>query len=211
MTPFSIIFISLLLIPLSACGTSTEHSTGSNPETRTEWRKLIKWDDQCEEGVKHITQYSSRFVGVDHYQLKSGVELVKVVCETGAYNRGSIIYIRTSKQSDFILLNFLQVGAAKNALPPVKSASGFYTYSDNLLWGNIHVDLKTGRITNTDFFRGGGGCGLVNEYLINNSQAELINFKAYPDCSTKNPPVENWPQYTPSQWSTWVKGNKPER
>ena len=138
------------------------------PTTRAEWRNLLKWDDACESGVAHIANSGVGFVGVMHFKMRDSSSLVSVVCRTGSFNQGKILFLLrktgSGQRSKALVFPQFRYQEPKpdsskyfdpNLKVPAVTVDSFYTYSDRLLWGNLQVDKEKRTITNNDFFRGG--------------------------------------------------------
>ena len=185
------IILSAIVLPLGFCDSVKEEPL---PTTRAEWRSLLKWDDACESGVAHIANSGAGFVGVTHFKMHDSISLVSVVCQTGSYNQGKIVFrlrnIGSGRQST--VLEFPQFRFKEpepdsskyfdpNVKEPTSTVDLFYTYTDRLLWGNLKIDKEKQTITNSNFFRGGDtGCGLNTVYKLVEDKLKVVEFRAQP-------------------------------
>jgi len=201
--PVSLLFIAGCSLPLPT--ESTNHTT--KLQTRTEWREALKWPKSCDDGVSNLTKYLDDFVGVEVYAWEKGRQLVSVVCETGAYTRGEMLFLETGKATgQFDLLVFPQFKAISDAPRELNlnnsGESDYYQYSRSLLWGNLMVDNISGKITNDAYYRGGGGCGVSTIYSVFNSTPLVTSLKTQ-QCVDKDIPVSKWKIQPQSEYSTW--------
>lgn len=196
---------------LGSCGVYANESDTTKNMSRADWKHIIQWNDKCDKGVKHLLDANIGFVGVDRYMLKSGSLLVTVTCKSASYNQGMIVYIRPKASDKYQLLEFPQIAPIAQSTKPIKSHSDFYRFKDSMLWGNIAVDTAKNMLTNTDFFRGGGGCGLHTEYKILDNKVSMVSFKSQIICRSDQIPVNKWKRYSISDISSWPMGEKPSR
>jgi len=203
------LLFAISLFFLTACSlpapTESANSTTTKLQTRTEWREALKWPKSCDEGVSHIN--SDRFVGVEVYAWEKGRQLVSVVCETGAYTRGEMLFLETGKATgQFDLLVFPQFKAISDAPRELNlnnsGENDYYQYSRSLLWGNLMVDNISSKITNDAYYRGGGGCGVSTIYSVFNSTPLVTSLKTQ-QCVDKDIPVSKWKIQPQSEYSTW--------
>ncbi|THB68706.1 MAG: hypothetical protein D6B27_02030 [Gammaproteobacteria bacterium] len=107
------------------------------PKTRQEWKSVLNWPKKCDENPS-LT--SDDFDSVEVTNLRSGNQLVSVVCTTGAYNMGEIIYFHPKNSDKYTLLTFTRFGVTENFPDKsVKNKSKYYRYLDSLLWGSALV------------------------------------------------------------------------
>ncbi len=213
--------LSVMCVPLGYCDSSRIEQL---PMTRAEWRSLLKWDDACEAGVAHLVNSGFGFVGVIHYEMLDSTSLVSVVCQTGSYNQGKIIFHLRNTESG--RLSTLLVFPQFRYKQPSSESSGyfdpkekvqdnsvdlFYVYNDGLLWGNLSVDKQKQIITNNDFFRGGDtGCGTHTMYKLFKAKPQVVVFRAQPHCREGAVPIEKWKLYPKEIRSTWPTGPVPD-
>jgi hypothetical protein len=214
------LILSLIGIPLGNCDSAKEEPL---PTSRAEWRSLLKWDDACESGVTHIANSGVGFVGVKHYKMPDSSSLVSVVCRTGSYNQGKIVFhlrnTESGRQSTVLVFpqfHFKEPNPdpSKYLDPNVKEPTGtvdlFYTYNDRLLWGNLKIDKDKQTITNNDFFRGGDtGCGMHTMYKLVEGKPQVVEFRAQPHCRVSAEPIEKWKMYPQDVRSSWSSGPIP--
>ena len=200
------------------------------PHTRSEWKKLIEWPVECDDGIRHITVNSPAFVGVESYRMSSGIELVIVVCKTGAYNQGEMVFIKISdEKSNYKVLTFPQFASVNESPSKLKwstcaetTLSGdhclkkggadnntepaLYKFIGSLLWGNLRIETKNNRIIVDNFYRGGGGCGISTSYSISEEVPSIFELKVYEQCGQTNLPVGSWPTVPFNQYQSWPIG-----
>jgi len=210
---------SLTLLLLSSCYAETAKQpviklssetiikTRKNPDTMSDWKKLLNWPTLCDHGT-------SFFPEVDIYPWFEERQLVSIVCTTGAYNLGLMFYLETTKGSNqYTLLTFPQFREADEYTPDQieKTLSGnlagapYYQYDIPLLWGTLHSDMSNHTITNEDRYRGGGGCGTITSYQIINNKIQVSKLRIREVCDETHPPISEWPEYAESFFSTWPK------
>lgn len=219
--------------------TPTEQLEPPNPQTRAEWKSLIQWPSECDDGVSHITSVAPSFVGVESYTLKSGLELVSVVCKTAAYNQGEMVFLKdANKKSHYVKLTFPQF-AAVSAAPsklrwPERSAEAsadkhepkenhpkgalkntFYQFSHPLLWGNLRIEIENNKIIVDNFYRGGGGCGISTAYKLTKASptvsASIVALKIKDQCDEVDLSADSWPTIPPNYYQQWPLGDAVER
>lgn len=219
--------LTLCLLPSCTKKTSASETTAPPlPQQRREWKSLLKWPDECDQGVKHITQVSTEFVGIETYQLASGETLVTVVCQTGAYNQGERVYIRQNNSAEFTPVEFIQFAPAsqaptlsdsvKNKEPAATPDSiplqePYYQFQSPMLWGNLIVDQDAQLQRVDNFYRGGGGCGLSTTYQIENGQVQVKQLRLQQTCSQETLEVAKWPVISEAQYNNWITGSEVER
>ncbi|MFT6910394.1 MAG: hypothetical protein ACJAS1_007123 [Oleiphilaceae bacterium] len=202
LTPF------ILLIACSSPVTiDTSHKTAGVLQTRAEWRALLKWPQVCDDGVSNMIKYLDDFVGVDVYAWSAGRKLVSVVCETGAYTRGEMLFLETGEETErFNLLVFPQFKAIADAPQELnlanKGQQDYYQYSRSLLWGNLKIDNSSGNISNDAFYRGGGGCGVSTTYSLLNDEPVVVSLRTQ-QCEDKDIPISEWKIQPQSEYSKW--------
>ncbi|MBI3561674.1 MAG: hypothetical protein HY080_08170 [Gammaproteobacteria bacterium] len=149
--------------------------------------------------------------------------LVSVVCRTGSYNQGKIVFLlrNTGSGRQSTVLEFPQFRFKEpepdpskyfdpNATVPASTVDLFYTYNDRLLWGNLKFDKEKQTITNNDFFRGGdSGCGIYTVYKLVQDKPHVVEFRAQPHCRTGALPIEKWKLYPRGIRSKWPSGPVP--
>lgn len=214
------ILVPVVASPFAFCDSINEESL---PTTRAEWRSLLKWDDACESGVAHIANSGVGFVGVTHFKMRDSSSVVSVVCRTGSYNQGKILFLlrNTGTGPRSTLLVFPQFRYKEpepdsskyfdpNVKVPASTIDLFYTYSDRLLWGNLQIDKEKQTITNNDFFRGGDtGCGTHTVYKLVGEKPQVVEFRAQPHCRTGAVSIEKWKSYPHNIRSKWPAGPVP--
>lgn len=214
------ILLSVVVLPLGFCDSAKEEPL---PATRAEWRSLLKWDDACESGVAHIASSGVGFVGVTHFKMRDSSSLVSVVCRTGSYNQGKVLFLlrNTGPSQRSSVLVFPQFRFKEpdpesskyfdpNVKEPASTVDLFYTYNDRLLWGNLKIDKENQTITNNDFFRGGDtGCGMHTVYKLVEDKPQVVEFRAQPHCRTGAVPIEKWKLYPQDTRSKWPSGPVP--
>lgn len=214
------LLLSTVVQPLAFCDSIKDDAL---PTTRAEWRNLLKWDDACESGVAHIANSGVGFVGVTHFKMRDSSSLVSVVCRTGSYNQGKILFLLRktgpgprSKELVFPQFRYQEPkpDSSKYFDPNLKVPAGtvdsFYTYSDRLLWGNLQVDKEKQTITNNDFFRGGdAACGTHTVYQLVGETPQVVEFRAQPHCRAGAVPIEKGKLYPEDIRSKWQTGPVP--
>lgn len=201
------------------------------PHTRSEWRSLIEWPTECDEGVSHIIDDLPSFVGVESYKMSSGMELVEVVCRTGAYNQGEMYFYKDlDEKNSYRVLTFPQFASVSSAPSGLKwstcnktNLSGnnclnkgradiniepiLYQFNAPLLWGNIRIDTKKNIIVVDNFYRGGGGCGVSTSYSVAEEVPSILELKVHEECGQINLPVDSWLTIPPKQYQSWPTGD----
>ena len=174
-----------------------------SPETRQEWKSVLNWPIRCDEGVSHFAN-DDDFVGVEISKLKSGNQLISVVCTTGAYNRGKIIYFHPKNSDKYTLLTFNRFGLTKN-LPDnlVKNKSKYYRYLDSLLWGSALVKEEDEIIYYIHSFRGAGGCGINVVYDVSTEIPKVLKLRIKPVCGLNMLSDEDWPEFSEKEYKKW--------
>ena len=168
MKAHAVIIPILLFVGILPIEASDSVNAEALPTTRSEWRSLLKWDDACESGIAHIANSGVDFVGVTYFKMRDSGSLVSVVCRTGNYNQGKIVFRlrNTGSGRQSTLLEFPQFRFKEpepdsskffdpNVKEPASTVDLFYTYTDRLLWGNLKIDKEKQTIANNNFFRGG--------------------------------------------------------
>jgi hypothetical protein len=180
--------------------------------TRAEWREQLQWPASCDDGVSHLTKYSDDFVGVEVYPWSGGKRLVSVMCETGAYNQGEILFLeKEAATSNFELISFPQFKLIKDEPMAFANSAqfvdidqaGYYQFTDSLLWGNIVVDMIKGTIRNDTFYRGGGGCGVSTLYSLIDFDAQVISLRTQSSCEENHIAISDWKNQSLSEYSKW--------
>ncbi|MGF1693940.1 hypothetical protein [Photobacterium kagoshimensis] len=199
-----------LLLPL-AVSAETVNKVIKAPLSRSDWKEVINWPLSCDSGVKHITDFSNDFIGVERYLWFDGRNLVSVICETGAYNQGEMIFLESKKESgEYNLIYFPQFRLIEDSphLRFNKVTKGFQYYqkSDSLLWGNLSINESESTITNNNFYRGGGGCGISTTYVITQSQPSIAQLKIEVQCQ-EDKKISEWTTYTEEQYNNWPISN----
>lgn len=202
-----------VLIGLSAIFVFQANADDSDKKemTRADWKRIVKWDDECDRRVRRYIDADIGFVGVDVYKLKSGTELVSIVCRSAAYNEGVVLYQKPKGSVEYKLLEFPQIVPVDQSSKPIKSPSGYYRYTDRLLWGSTNIDTENEKISFRDYFRSGGGCGLYTEYKLADSTPVITLFRARNICDSTNPPIKKWRSYSNKEIASWPMGDVPER
>lgn len=204
---------AIVLVSVSCCSVKTINANTvpvdlSQLESREQWRSLLSWPVACDDGVAHITNNATDFVGVEFYEWDNERYLVTVVCSTAAYNQGEMAFLEKSKNSrEFVLLSFPQFAPITDA-PAEKviantEGEAFYRYDAALLFGNLLVDTVKNEMTNNTFSRGGGGCGMSTNYSLRAGSISVKALKIQEVCGAENKAISEWPSYQASQYQAW--------
>jgi hypothetical protein len=150
---------------------------------RQEWRAVLKWGNDCEEGFESP---DGKFGGVRFYRLQPSIYLVEVTCTRGSY-QGSQSYFVWDER------------AGKEAARGIE----FVTYEvprDKLektsvkeLWGTAQFDARRRTLTVENRHRGPGDCGSRAVYRMSAGGATLIEFRAKVECDGRESDPRRWP------------------
>ncbi|MGF1688181.1 hypothetical protein L4C36_16050 [Photobacterium japonica] len=208
--PSAISALSLIVL----ISLSIQQSHAETPTERAQWKTKIQWPDICEQNLSSIIKYSSNFVGVSVDKWTNGQRIISVVCEPGLYNRGKMLFLEhASDEADnkkqYTTLNFTTFGQIKDnpdyAYSKPTQHYRYFQKSSHIFWGNLNVDSTTGTMTNRNFYRGPGGCGILTQYTIEKGKAVVSELRMKTDCDETMPPPEEWRLYPKSEYATWPK------
>jgi hypothetical protein len=185
-------FVTLLLIAPGVCAQGSMHPPIGKVarEQRTEWLKIIKWPNDCEEAFQKTygAGGTQDFGGLEFYRLQKQQYLVQVACSPGAYQPGSIFAWYDARTSSATLLKFkgLESQEDEGKGLPHSEVFGFATYRP-----------KARTLTIFSKYRGPGDCGFYGVYRFVGKQPVLIEAREQ-DCDDSHPrrPIDptRWPK-----------------
>jgi hypothetical protein len=133
---------------------------------REEWRKILKWPDDCETGFRAYKQFSPPG-GLTFYRLGPNEYLVDVGCSGGV---SLFMYYREHSTTPARLLKFNEYDAAHNTgsapYSKVKSLVHSFNPNGNILW--IYSQTLTNNVC------------LMHKYQIKRGRSVLLKSRKLP-------------------------------
>jgi hypothetical protein len=189
-------FIALLI---SACQADTAPSLSSpnptvskpffKPTSRSEWRKLLAWDDDCEQSF--TSTQAGDFSGIETLSIADDDELVLVMCAVGSY------------QPSFLLYRLKAQAPSALALETYTTADGetLSRTQEKELWGEPLFRADTKELIILNAARQTKDCGTWAKYSFTSDTVKLEELRAKLPCPSqikesinvdpKNP-LEGW-------------------
>ena len=148
-----------------------------NIEIRSNWRKTLAWNMDCEQSFQ--ASYAGLGSGVEVYALQNGLELVSVLCSAGAY-QPSFVYFIVDKNAGVDRVVALKFNS-------VESADGQSLQSNPQieLWGEPMIDAARGELNILNLARQTGDCGSWAVYALQGEFAELLELWTRFPCPAK--------------------------
>jgi len=148
-----------------------------NYEKRLNWRKMLAWNNDCEESFQ--ASYAGLGSGVEVYALQNGLDLVSVLCSAGAY-QPSFVYFIVDKNAGFDRAIAIKFNSAESA-----DGESLQSNPQIELWGEPMIDVALGEYNILKLARQTGDCGIWAVYALQGEFAELLELWTRFPCPAK--------------------------
>ena len=195
--------LAAALAALSACaaeapegveagGTTSRAAQGSAPATqvaalpgtedRAAWRALLGWAEDCEER-RRTTVAAELGAGIEVDTLGEGRYLVQVLCYSGAYQPGKLVFVQGPGRSStpLRLPGYDDGGAPEDSIPYVNGLTDF--------------DRATRELEVFSKSRGMGDCGKLVRFAFPGG-VPTVKWLRGQECGSAEPPImepHRWP------------------
>jgi hypothetical protein len=148
----------------------TEIKQQVNPATRSEWRNLLRWSDDCEQSFSN-TQ-AGGYSGIESHAIGEADQLVIVMCAVGGYQPSFLLY-RLKQQKPIALTLETYLSTDGQNLQAAKESE---------LWGEPVFIAESKELVILNVARQTRDCGTWAKYGFSSETAILLSFYALVPC-----------------------------
>lgn len=188
----SIILSILISGMLGACvdrHSATAARQLSSPKQRAEWRRLLVWDDACEQAYQNTKLTNDP--GVETYILAKADELVMVFCAVGGYQPSFVLYHLKEQHPELLSLETYSAG----------DGVSLQRNQSTELWGEVYFRAESRVLTIVNAARQTKDCGTWADYAFSADTASLqALYNKFPCPASISPPVSPDAVKPPEDW-----------
>jgi hypothetical protein len=148
----------------------TEIKQQANPNTRSEWRNLLGWKNDCEQAFSN-TQ-AGDYSGIEAHAIGEADQLIIVMCAVGGYQPSFLLYRLKHQISNALTLETYLSTDGQNLQAAQESE----------LWGEPVFIVESKELVILNFARQTRDCGTWAKYGFSSDTAILLSFYALVPC-----------------------------
>jgi hypothetical protein len=148
----------------------TEITQQAHPATRSEWRNLLRWSDDCEQSFSN-TQ-AGDYSGIEAHAIGEADQLIIVMCAVGGYQPSFLLYrLKQQKSSTLTLETYLST-----------DGQNLQAAQESELWGEPIFMAESKELVILNVARQTRDCGTWAKYGFSSDTAILLSFYALVPC-----------------------------
>lgn len=167
----------------------TEVKQQVNPATRSEWRNLLRWSDDCEQSFRN-TQ-AGDYSGIESNTIGEADQLIIVMCAVGGYQPSFLLYrLKQQKSSALTLETYLST-----------DGQNLQRTQESELWGEPVFIVENRELVILTVARQTRDCGTWAKYGFSSDTAILLGLYAVMPCPIEiKEPANLNPNNPPKGW-----------